>query len=705
MNRSGEDVVGDVTVNRQVADRERGVGVTFHQFVVAVPSEDVRELSGVNTTMSVSRNRHLTTVANVIDRQFDCVDDRNRIDHHCVEAEGFASGVRLEHTHPEYGGLMDCRGQSSLCSTPDLVSGKRITSIPSVGQIAIVVVTEVSGQRHHTVCADRVFRGSDFNNNRVIYIYIVRGAFNAATMRVVNHNGVNVRVILRTLSVNDRVVTIDGSRQRIVVEQPSVGQLSTHIVIGDISIQFDDRIFADDRVASDNHRRVRVNRQGVRSIGSDGQTAGRNLRHLCTVNIGRDVAVNRQRAFREDGVGNTFDQFVVTIPSEDVLIARHTASSMSHNRHLTTVAYAGVADDNRVNNRIINHFNVEGVNSRTVGGISQCRVNLNKVSGRSIRRSRIDGFVSTKDSIGFNHGTLVPLVDEVIKVVILKCSRQCHFAAIADGILSSNNVSDRSFVNNHLKRITECGATVTVHHFNCVRVCPVDSHSSHFFIVECINCTTRSQTTVTIPIECSVQRNRLRILSTIDPSEEADGIVFTNKRVTFDNNNRVTGDCNRIRDTSVGVTATRNVKDDSGAIDIVRRIIVNSQRAFAEPRTTQERVFEAISEPFVSEQRRVNGVAIEVSDRSSHIDFTTVTNLVRIAERIAERCNVHSSNLIDFERGSRPYIDGIITPCHTTGAGLGDLESKSVPQGIHHFIGQPRFGSIRNCNQAVLTSG
>ena len=263
MNRSGEDILCDVTVNREVAHCEGGISVAFHHFIVAVPSEDVRELSGVNTTVSMCCNCHLTTFANVIDGKFNRIDNRNRADNYRVESEGFASGVGLEHTHPEYGGFMNCRGQSSLCSTPDLVSGERITSIPSVGQVAVVVITEVSGQRNHTVCADRVFRGGDFNNNRIVYIYIIRSAFNAAAVRVVNNHRVDVRVILRSLSVNDGIISINSSRQRIIVEQPCVTQVGVRVVISDVGVQLNDRIFADDRVTSNNHCRVRVNCQCI----------------------------------------------------------------------------------------------------------------------------------------------------------------------------------------------------------------------------------------------------------------------------------------------------------------------------------------------------------------------------------------------------------------------------------------------------------
>ena len=370
MNRSGEDVLRDVAVNREVAHSEGGIGVAFHQLVVAIPSEDVREFSRINTAVSVSRNRYLTTVADVIDRQTDRVDGRNRTDNHCVGTVGFASRRSLEHAHPEYGGLMDTRGQSGLRGTPNLVGSGRITLVPSVGQIAVVVVTEVGGQCHHTVRADCIFCGGNFNNDRVVYIYIVRSAFHAATVRVVHNNRIDVRVILRTTFVNDGVTSVHcaigvGISDGVIVEQPSVGQFGTHVIIGDVGIQFDDCIFANDRVAGDNHCRVRIDRQRVIREGSDRLATGGSLLDRSAINILGDITVNRQRAFREDGVGNTLNHFVITEPSEDIFIAGNTAGSVSHHRDLTTVADAGIADDNRVNHRIFHNHNLEAINRST----------------------------------------------------------------------------------------------------------------------------------------------------------------------------------------------------------------------------------------------------------------------------------------------------------------------------------------------------
>ena len=274
-NRSGEDILRDVIVNRQVADREGGIGVAFHQLIVAIPSEDVRE--SFNTFAGVSGNGNLTTVTNLIDREFDGIDNRIRTDKHCVEAICFACRRSLEHTHPEYSRFVNSRSQSGLCSTPNLVSSSCVALVPSVGKITIVVVTKISGQRNHTIRADCVFRRSDFNNNRIVDIYIIRSAFNAATIRVVNNNCIDVCIILRTSDINNGVVCSSSFTNCIVVEQPSVGQVCTHIVVSNISGKHNHAVFADDRIASDNHCRVRVNRQSIRCECSNRLTSGRSL--------------------------------------------------------------------------------------------------------------------------------------------------------------------------------------------------------------------------------------------------------------------------------------------------------------------------------------------------------------------------------------------------------------------------------------------
>ena len=159
---------------------------------------------------------------------------------------------------------------------------------------------------------------------------------------------------------------------------------------------------------------------------------------------------------------------------------------MGNDGHLTAIANAGITDFDSVNHRIGHHFNMEGVDSCTARFIitTKCRVNFNIISSRSIRSCRVNRLVSTENSVGLNHSILIPLIYEEVKVVVLERSGHCYFTAIANGIFSSNNVSDRSFVNHDMERITPVGTTVSVNHFNSDCVLPVDGERSVRLIVE-----------------------------------------------------------------------------------------------------------------------------------------------------------------------------------------------------------------------------
>ena len=253
-------------------------------------------------------------------------------------------------------------------------------------------------------------------------------------------------------------------------------------------------------------------------------------------------------------------------------------------------------------------------------------------------------------------------------------------------------MSNRCFVHYDFERITPCRATISIDHFNLIFVCPTCGNINivSVSVTSCVDCTA-----VEVPVISCGKRD---IGSSVHPSNQVNRVILTHIRDTLNSHDRITRHCDRIGDTSVGVAATRNIQNNGRAIDIAGRIIVHCQRALTEPRTTQERMFEAISEPFVGEQRGINRIAIKVADRSRHINLTAVANLVRVGG------NIQSSNFGHFERGSRPYIDGVIAFGHTTGVGLGDLECKFVPQRIRQRVSQPRFSSPFNGDQRVKTT-
>ena len=186
-----------------------------------------------------------------------------------VETEGLTSGIGLEHADEEDRRIVNRGGISGLRSAPNLIRFISTVLVPSVSQVGIIVIANVGGEGHLATFADVVFSRSNLNNDRVIYIYIVRSTFNAASMRVVNNNCVDVCIILRTANIDDGVVSNSGSADGVVVEQPCVSQFSTHVIVGHVGREHDHAVFADDRVAGNHNGRVRVNCQSVRSEGSD----------------------------------------------------------------------------------------------------------------------------------------------------------------------------------------------------------------------------------------------------------------------------------------------------------------------------------------------------------------------------------------------------------------------------------------------------
>ena len=172
-----------------------------------------------------------------------------------------------------------------------------------------------------------------------------------------------------------------------------------------------------------------------------------------------------------------------------------------------------------------------------------------------------------------------------------------------------------------------------------------------FLMVECIHLslTDRSSSTVNIPIE--VCDHRIDIGTSIVVSCQLNFVILADIRNTTDGHKRIANNRNGIRICSSRIFTARDTQYNSSTVNVTCRIIIHSQRAFSEPRATQERMFETISEPFVSKQRGINRITIKVLDRSRYFNLSTVTN-----QGIA--CsNVQSGHRDDFIRNSRPYVD------------------------------------------------
>ena len=220
-------------------------------------------------------------------------------------------------------------------------------------------------------------------------------------------------------------------------------------------------------------------------------------------------------------------------------------------------------------------------------------------------------------------------------------------------------MDNRSLHNHDLERITHCRTTIGIDYFNSVVMGPVGSNLLRIVIQVVSVRSTRVVQESTIPIPI-VGIGLNKVLFTIQPCIKLDMFILANIRATSNGKNRISYDHNSVRDTSVGVFTSRNVKNDSSTINILGCVTHYCCRAFTEPRATQERMFETVSEPFIGKQRGVNAITVEVADRNSHINLTTITNLVGIGSHI------QSSNIEHFKRCTRPYIDRVEAPCHTT---------------------------------------
>ena len=361
MSNCGIYIVGIVIINSQLVEvvGEGTSGDVRDELAISVPSVVVRELNRINTTMSMSSDGRLATVAHLVEAQGNAVNNRNLVDvdHDAVIVDAFRT--HLVNLYVVGRGGIRRYGHDALHITIQRV-GKAI-SVPSVHKIGEVVVVDVSRQNRATTLADVEFASGDFNSRHRVDNQSVNVAGADATEVVSHDNGEVVAVVSRfeeSIELRHGNTISDG----VVVELPSEVQVSSRIIIRYVSIQMYRVELTDERVAGDDHVRIRVHSQDVRS-SAVGSTTRDILIDNCGVYIFGNVIVNGERADREGSASFTNNEFTISVPSVDVRnVSRiHTTVSVSGNGHLTTVADFVIAQDDAVDNRSLVHLDGDGV--------------------------------------------------------------------------------------------------------------------------------------------------------------------------------------------------------------------------------------------------------------------------------------------------------------------------------------------------------
>ena len=178
-------------------------------------------------------------------------------------------GGRLEHSHDE--GVVSCGiqrgGVGGLSSTSNCIGG--VFAVPLVGQVRHVVVTDVSDEGNFTTFADVVFADGDVDVSRIIDVDIERSAFGGTTIRVVDDNGEDVRVV----AYSQRVVKYAGVSCAVDISVGAVNSTVEQSPFEGVTVSINNRVVqvssqnsrygvhtgtADDRVARDFNRAVRI---------------------------------------------------------------------------------------------------------------------------------------------------------------------------------------------------------------------------------------------------------------------------------------------------------------------------------------------------------------------------------------------------------------------------------------------------------------
>ena len=653
-----------IDVNRRiVADSMRGLGENSadsvrNDFAVSVPCED---LTTRNTTVNGSCEGHRTTVAQSIGCG-QIVGERNgriSIDGH-INRVARSLAERVELLSSEGVSMSAFRRNNRVCQGGG--TGNQVAVvIPLVLHVRSVPVVQVGSQRDFTTDANRVF-GSDnvHDGNGVNIDYGLSRSL--ATVFVHQGDAEVVRIISVILGQRDCVEMSTGStRDHSIVLKPSEGVVRGRLRI-DMSNHRDvvSSIATNDRICFDSKRRIRVNNNRV-GKGHDGLTTVGRLLDGHFIDIDSRIVADSVRGLCEDSADSVRNDFAVSVPCEDLTTGNTTFNS-SREGHRTTVAQSSgsrqIAGD--INGRIRIDNNQNGVDVMTLGsGLDNFNTNLRGVC----INSSISTGVSTRNivtirSVSIEIGRLatritndkgvdtvsdfIPLINNVLSVRINQVGSQSDFTALTNLSLSSRDIHirNRKDIDEIFSR-TCCatGRNTFSLNFNneSVRlIARIPVFSIELVITKRVSHVVSKHSAF---IPCVVQQTDIST-NGIGIGLQEDRVGSANKLVTRDHNGRVRIDGESSGGGRCG-NATGHRCGNSDRINILLRVVVNSNRRIIDGLCNSTRHQDSISVPCINIVVRSRSVSIEIS--CNHDLSALANNGVRQGDRSDNRIRMNSN--------------------------------------------------------------
>ena len=153
----------------------------------------------------------------------------------------------------------------TFCSTINgfVVAARLIILEPTVSKVFIIVVSKVGSENHFATRAYRVNIVSDFNQDGVINIDIVRFACDSTTSCIGSSNCEDIRLIRRISSINDCISSLSPRTNRLVEESPFVIILHAFNCVVNHSLEHNNAVLANNLITSNLDSRIREDKERV----------------------------------------------------------------------------------------------------------------------------------------------------------------------------------------------------------------------------------------------------------------------------------------------------------------------------------------------------------------------------------------------------------------------------------------------------------
>ena len=653
-----------IDVNRRiVADSVDSLGEDCadsvrNDFAISVPCED---LTTGDATSNSSREGHRTTVAQSLaggqivgngDSRISIDSDIHRV------ARSLAEGVEL---FSGEGVSMSGSNRNNSVGQTGGTGNQVAIVVPLVLHVRSVPVVQIGSQGDFTTNADFSLSSGNVHNRNSVNIDDCLSS-SLATVLVHQRDAEIIRIVSVRSRQDDRVTMSTGSTgEDSIVFKPSEGVVRGRLRI-DVSNHRDvvGSITANDRIGLNSKRRVRVNRNRV-GEGHDGLTAISRLLHRNFIDINRRIIADSVRGLREDCTDSVRNNFAVSVPGED-LTTRNTTLDSSFEGYGTTVtqSLAGGQVVGDCQNRIRVDNDQDGIDVMTLGsGLDNFNTNFRGVGVNS----SISTGVSTRDiitirSVSIEIGRLtaritndegvdtvsdlIPLIDNVLSVRINQVGSQSDFTARANLGFSSRDIHirNRKDVDEIFSR-TCCatGRNTFSLNFNneSVRlVARIPVFSIELVITKRVSHVVSKHSAF---IPCVVQQTNIST-NGIGIGLQEDRVGSANKLVTRDHNSRVRIDGESSGGGRCG-NATGHRCGNSDRINILLRVVVNSNRRIIDGLCNSTRHQDSISVPCINIVVRSRSVSIEIS--CNHDLSTLANNGVRQGDRSDNRIRMNSN--------------------------------------------------------------